>query len=172
MNILSTIHKDDSFIIDGNIPICVDDFVRYMRGVDRHDQLLSYNPIPRKSAKYYKKLFWYIVDIIIVNCYVIYKHKVDENNNKVEKIDDDFKLIDSFHDFKLILATELIGVDSLKVVVNKNKHFIVRNLNEDGNIRKMKCFCCNQNGLRKETIYKCDVCNIPLDMECFKKYHS
>ncbi len=42
-------------------PPCLPDYQLYMRGVDRGDQLMGYYRIGRRSRKWWKRGFWYIV---------------------------------------------------------------------------------------------------------------
>ena len=65
-NLLSTIHRDNKPLTSvtpgkssSSKPECLLDYRKYMRGVDVHDQYLSYNPLARKYKKLYKKIFFY-----------------------------------------------------------------------------------------------------------------
>ena len=43
-----------------------------MSGVDRSDQQASIYQCVRKSVKWYKKLFFYVLDMCVVNSYFLY----------------------------------------------------------------------------------------------------
>ena len=54
-------------------PMCVHDYNTNMGGFDRSDQLLSYCSTPRKTIKWYKKVFFHLLDIAVMNSYVLFK---------------------------------------------------------------------------------------------------
>ena len=54
-------------------PLLVD-YQQYMRGVDRGDQLSGYYNIGRKSKKWWKRVFSYLVECCILNSYVLDSH--------------------------------------------------------------------------------------------------
>ena len=54
-----------------------------MGGVDRHDQILKYYSLSRKSMKRYKKYFFHIFDICVFNASYLYR-KQDANKNVLE----------------------------------------------------------------------------------------
>lgn len=49
-----------------------------MGGVDRHDQILTYYSLNRKSMKWYKKYFFHLFDICVFNASCLYR-KEDAN---------------------------------------------------------------------------------------------
>ena len=67
-----------------------------MGGVDRNDQLLQYYHIKLKCQKYYKYIFWFLMDVGITNCFIRAKEYTD-------------LLLSLVKDIHLQLAKELIG---------------------------------------------------------------
>ena len=53
-------------------PMCVHDYNTHMGGVNRPDQLHSYCSTPRKTTKWYKKVFFNLLDIAVMNSYVLF----------------------------------------------------------------------------------------------------
>jgi len=53
-------------------PTCIVDYVKNMGGVDLSDQLNQYNPVIRKSKKWWRKLFFHLFNVCIVNAYQLY----------------------------------------------------------------------------------------------------
>jgi hypothetical protein len=48
---------------------------QFMNGVDRADQLLSHYCLNKKSPKWWKKVFWRLLEMCITNVYEIRKFK-------------------------------------------------------------------------------------------------
>ncbi|KAJ8959751.1 hypothetical protein NQ314_006180 [Rhamnusium bicolor] len=57
-------------------PICVIDYNQNMSGVDRSDQMISYYTTPRKTIRWYLKVFFHLIDVCLWNSTYI--------NNKVK----------------------------------------------------------------------------------------
>jgi hypothetical protein len=57
-------------------PKAVIDYNKFMSGVDRIDQMISYYPTVRKTLKWFKKLFWWLVELCIHNGQVILNHNL------------------------------------------------------------------------------------------------
>ncbi|KAI5645835.1 transposase IS4 domain-containing protein [Phthorimaea operculella] len=57
-------------------PTVVPDYNVCMGGVDRKDQMIAMYPIERKRTKiWYKKLFKRLLNVSVLNAYILYKHK-------------------------------------------------------------------------------------------------
>lgn len=63
-------------------------------GVDLSDQINQYDSCLRKTTKWYKKLFFHLFNLCIVNSYLLYKKFSEKKLNS--------------HDFKIALARSLI----------------------------------------------------------------
>ena len=48
-------------------PLMVENYNAYMGGVDKSDQFLAYHNVPRKTLRYWKTLFYHMIDIAAVN---------------------------------------------------------------------------------------------------------
>ena len=81
---LSTIH-DDSFVTkkrrsrtapDGQEgilkPLIVEEYKKNTRGVDTSDQLQSYYGFSHRTVKWWRWLFFHLIDLAIVNAYILY----------------------------------------------------------------------------------------------------
>ncbi|KAG5900222.1 hypothetical protein JTB14_008104 [Gonioctena quinquepunctata] len=68
----------DGTITYVNGPEVVEDYNKFMGGVDYHDQLRQCYSIDRRSKKWWHRIFWGCIEITFVNAYVIYKKIRDE----------------------------------------------------------------------------------------------
>ena len=53
-------------------PSCVKKYTQCMGGVNLSDQLLAYMPFQRKNVKWWKKLFFHLHLLLIVNAHILY----------------------------------------------------------------------------------------------------
>ena len=62
----------------GNTNNCIIECNMYMNGVNGIDQMISYYHVEKKTSKWTKKLFWYLLELTICNAHVIYKEKTQD----------------------------------------------------------------------------------------------
>lgn len=164
--VISTCHKFELTPVanrNGNEkmkPNIVADYNQFMSGVDRADQMLSYYSTPRKTIRWYLKLFFHLLDICIWNACWLYK-KVTKKNI-------------SYLQFRNEIITALIAnqqnVETKKTP--KISHFL-KKLE-----KRVRCRVCSQNKKRKQTWYICDSCTdeknnpVGLCVKCFPVYHN
>ena len=53
-------------------PAAVLDYNKYKASVDRSDQMLSYYSFERKTIKCWKKLFFHLFDLVVVNAHILH----------------------------------------------------------------------------------------------------
>ena len=168
---------------DRACPPCLPDYQRYMRGVDRGDQLEGYYNSGRRSVKWWKRVFTYIVEASILNAYVLdaYRPPLDDDSDSDDSSTrPPYHCRDSLH-FRLSLASGLIGDFSNRQRVgrpavtnsmrrNWSRHHLPRCAPIKG-----KCALCTIRGQRCESIQHCTVCKVHLCVnrrECFYEYHT
>ena len=158
-------------------PACVVAYNHGMGGVDRSDQLSATCRSVRKHTKWYKKLFFYMVDIAVVNAFLIFK-KLRKNKQRI-----------TLTQFKVNLAGQLLEVAEISDYSSRGRprslptpdrlrgkdgHFPKYNPTPDGRAFFYKrCTVCLKHGKRKETKFQCDKCEVPLCiLPCFKDFHT
>ena len=58
-------------------PQAIATYNKYMNGVDRSDQILATNNVLRKCMKWWKTLFFHLIDIAVVNSFILFReHQV------------------------------------------------------------------------------------------------
>ena len=56
---------------------------QFMFGVDKIDQMMSYYSFVQKSIKKWRKVFFWLLDMAVVNSFIVYRHTLsDGNQNK------------------------------------------------------------------------------------------
>ncbi|XP_038052932.1 piggyBac transposable element-derived protein 4-like isoform X1 [Patiria miniata] len=180
VQILSTMHSASMELItskdkDGNVavkPSCVAEYERGKCGLDLSDQLASCHRCICKSVKWYKKLFLYLVDLCLVNAFLVYKVLGHDT---------------TFTDFRLNLITEVLQEATLPEYTMRSRPHTLPSPNRlTGRHFPMaipptaktlgpckRCVVCKAKGHRRETRYACDTCDTPLCIDpCFKIYHT
>lgn len=57
---------------------------KYMSGIDRADQMISYYSSPRKSLRWYKKVFFHIFDLAVWNSFYTFKRYCKNNDKRYD----------------------------------------------------------------------------------------
>ena len=187
---LSTIHSASIEIVNKRpkggrdlepipCPSAIVEYNQFMNAVDLADQQLSYHSLTvRKTVKWWKKLFWRLIDMAILNASIVFRTNHPD------------KGIRSNREFRLALIEELVapilfkssndGIFTggrrprLELDRLKGKHFIYK----DTSIRK-RCVVCytaktpgNKRKDTKVTTY-CPKCKEYMCIgSCFEKYHT
>ena len=181
--LLSTIHDDDSMVeiqrrsrsVAGGIetihkPKVIDDYNQHMGGVDQSDQLVLYYGYAHRQAKWWKRVFFHLVDLSLVNASILYNSTNQEKLTQME--------------FRIAVAKGLLN----GYTKHQPKHFTVSQnlplrLTERAFPEKISTDCpyggrllcevCRaRGGKRSRTQYRCKVCKVPLHIECFEAFHT
>ena len=194
VHMISTIHEASMSVLNkpgrgtNNMvmkPHCIVDYCRFMGGVDLSDQIHQYYTCLRKTAKWYKKLFFHLVNLCVINAYLLYR-KFSEDEKKLEH-----------YEFRRSLCEALIleapnapkpSASAGRRLTGERPHRLTeRHFPESippkpGMKRQRPCRDCvacnpskkNRQGFkRKQTSYWCPDCKKPLCMpDCFRVYHT
>lgn len=170
-------------------PTVVNDYNKYMGGVDKADQLRALYNINRKSKKWWHRLFWGVIDIIFVNSFVI-NNKLSESKLTVLQ-------------FRRAVAQGLItqgkcglkrttdispGTSKGRPCLQPRRGKQLFSTTSDvrlGNLgahwlqfskTRGRCEVCSKNNIESKPYTKCSTCNIFLCLNekkpCFNEYHS
>lgn len=155
-------------------PTVVCKYNESMGGVDLMDHYISSYPFIRKSIKWWRKIFFWLVETAIVNAFILY------NSNKTprQKV--------SQRKFRKQLVKQLVG-EVRNVNKRRRPNDLVDEQRLDGKLHLMyplegkkakDCTVCSDRsagGVRKRTIFICKTC-LPnpglCPGLCFEKYHT
>lgn len=159
-------------------PKMCSDCNKHMGYVDNADHLLSTYKIDRKSKKWWLRLFWYFIDLTIVNSFVIYNNINNKKSLTLKK-------------FRLSLVNELVGhkiqipkgKKRLSVVVGPHKPRvdIEKRRSESSHMpvhidKYRRCASCSSKADHRKTFWICSTCGVPLCLlptrNCFMSYHA
>jgi len=192
---LSTIHQATVSVLNktdrrtNNLvtkPSCVVDYCSLMEGIDLSDQINQYYSCLRKTSKWYKKLFFYLLNLCVINAYILYKKFTP--TDRVRK---------DHNYFRASLVSALIQEGTgaprpqtemgRKILSDKptrlqDRHFPDHIPAKPGAKRShpsRDCVACNykksrrQTNKRKQTSFWCPECKVALCVpKCFRAYHT
>jgi len=156
-------------------PALVMEYSQKMGAVDETDMQISFSASIRKTLKWYKKLFFHMMDMAIFNSYIAYRMKHNAKDLQLAQ-------------FKLLLVREIlqrygpsernrVGRPSnaptpLRLVA---RHF-PDNVPQDPKSRersRRNCIVCSAKQIRQRSYFMCLDCNVPLCVpNCFRIYHT
>ena len=155
-------------------PESVDDYNHCMNGVDRSDQLLVSYPFVRKTRKWWRKLFFYLLEVSVVNSFILYR---EVTKKKMTHLDFRRSVVES-------LAMEYLEQHESRrtsvgrplsrpcpVRLNRKLHLL-----EQGENRRDCVVCSDRStGSRHTTTFFCKTCpdQPPLHpTTCFECFHT
>ena len=181
VNMLSTFH-DDSMVskrrrtrsaVGGqeviSKPAVVEDYNQNMGGVDKSDQFVLYYGFAHRTRKWYRRVFFHMLDLSIVNAYILYM-KISTSERKMTQLD-----------FRISVARSLMD-GHVRTPLHTRKPELPLRLTERPFIEPIpkttehggrpNCHVCSKKK-RKQTSYQCKVCKTPLCLyPCFEVYHT
>lgn len=148
-------------------PLVVERYNQFMAGVDVGDQLLSYYGFSHRSLKWWRRAFFHLIEIAIVNAYIMYLVTPHTGKRMTHK------------EFRVQLAKELL-LDTIPEEERcrgphsspnppsfrlTGRHFPAKvGQTPSGRPSQPDCVVCSRkkgNG-RKSTTYKCKQCDLPM----------
>lgn len=165
-------------------PKCIVDYVKNMGGVDLSDQIVQYYDILRKTVKWWKKVFFHLFNLLLVNSYILFK-KYGQNVRRKSHMDFRVELIKAL----VFSAPEApkpktAGRKSTMENIDRlnGRHFASYIQPKEG-AKKLKpmrdCVVCNvpkedrAGYKRKQTAFECQQCCKPMCIPvCFERYHT
>lgn len=173
VTMISTRHKHEIKEIEGKRggkkmkPRCVVDYNCCMSGIDRADQMLSYYSTPRKTIRWYRKVFFHIVDICLWNAFYIYVKEKGLRTTEYLKFREE--VIEELIQTELVTSRKAQGMKS-------NFHYLepVPATEKDKYAMK-RCRMCSKNKITKKSRYHCQKCPSSPGIcvhPCFKLWHD
>ncbi|KAK9680994.1 DDE Tnp 1-like zinc-ribbon [Popillia japonica] len=186
VHLLSTVHNPEQVVTtkknkEGNSikkPKVVVDYNYTMGGVDRLDQhLRNYQIAKTRGKKYYKKIFFHLLDLAVFNSFVLYQ----KNGGRMSNLDYRTELVEQmirkYHSSTIPKKRGRPNqIGALRLTERHFPDFVPST--EKKSVRYRRCAVCSQKRvrgkkIRKETRYWCSECKVALCVvSCFKRYHT
>lgn len=181
--------KDPKTGTDIKRPSVVIKYNAKMGGVDRSDQMIAYSKIAVKTLKWWKKVFFHMLSMVVLNSYIIYKASTTETKPMLFRV------------FRRKLVSQLVEKSTVAGSISKSvgrpsaknlerlsgRHFLskIQPTGTKQNVTR-RCIVCTPaerelllpTGEKRrrpghDTSYCCEDCNVPLCVTpCFKLYHK
>ena len=159
-------------------PSCVSDYNMYMGGVDLADQYISYYSLTqRRTLKWWKKVFWRMIDISILNSWIIFRTNFPESeihSHRLFRIELVHELVQPLLSLRASTEGSTKGwrpATSEKRLVGKHFPYKIS--------RRGRCVVCSNTktpeGKRKgtKTSIHCPKCDTYLCIgTCFESFHT
>jgi hypothetical protein len=148
-----------------------------MGAVDLSNQFINkYPSYIRTQYHWWKVLFFHLLDIMIVNSYILFQEFRRTHERNFPNFSSSFGQLE----FRESLAHSLMGLSDLHVSVHSD---IASKCVPEFGDKRTDCIYCNAEAIvlkKKLPSYKtsvfCQTCNVPLcltkERNCFKKWHS
>ena len=154
-------------------PMVVDLYNKYMLGVDRLDQRMSYYQFVRKSVRWWRKVFFWMVEVVVVNSYIVYTIHTDARRKLTHK------------QFRRELVLALCEEQQSSLASHRSRHRRDQTLERlrgshfpDTAATRWDCRVCSvrgPDGQRHLTTSYCSTCSDRPHLcigDCFRKYHT
>ena len=159
-------------------PHMISEYTANMGGVDKADHYCSSYAFIQKSLKWWRKLYFFLLEVAVVNSFILYKIHMESLGQK--------KL--THRNFRKALCEQLVSDIRVKLSAKRtvvNEHDVPDRLNGTMHMvniiqdnRTRDCAVCSDRygpGGRKTTVYCCETCPGKPGLHpknCFMLYHS
>lgn len=153
----------------------------YMGGVDLADRLKVSYSIGRRSVKYWKYVFFWLLETACVNAYLIWRHNLQHRGVFS-------KNVHTHEYFRKSVVSHFVGnttyrrqpaPSTMLPLQSSLSHAPVKISCSSTKRGKLACFLCSRRKCRTRsgrsvtTTFQCNVCNVPLCLiKCFAEYHG
>ena len=168
-------------------PKMVEDYNMHMGGVDKNDQAVMYYGYPHRlehnyyllgsiiyfprAKKWWKRVFFHLLDVSIANANVLYNMQADK---PLHQLHFRLSIIKSLLEGHTPRADHCHQAPQRELPTRLTERpFLERVPSTTVAGGRPVCEVCRARGKRSQTRFRCKVCKTPLHMEvCFEVYHT
>lgn len=187
VHVLSTVHSGN-MVPTGKVdyatgesitkPLCVVEYNKKMGSVDNLDKRNTFVDSARKTFKWYKKLFFYVLDVAVFNSYVVHK-QITAQDLTYPQFRENLacQLLEEFHTTRRPSSGGRPSLDNPIRLSARHFPSLVTQTPQQGDRTRRRCRVCQTTTrrpqARKATKYMCVPCDVALCVTpCFEEYHS
>ena len=155
-------------------PVIIKEYNLHMNGVNLHDQLKTCYEVDRKAKfRYYLRIFFDLMDSVVVNAHIIYKKEVNARMNLLDfKVSLSEALVNGFSSRKRKFTADTPQL-ALELPLSMKEPDHIVQFTE----KRSRCQYCFDEGKKDVKCFTyCKTCNVHIcvqkDRNCFKMYHS
>ena len=158
-------------------PIMIVDYNNHMFGVDKLDQMMSYYSFLHKSIKWWRKVFFWILEVATVNAYIIYKElALKRGDRPMSHVAFRRQLISSLSE-PIRSSVNPRARPGPRAANNVERLRPIPHFLQKGTKRRDCVVCSNreERGTRHLTLYTCGTCIEKPSLcpsTCFEAYHT
>lgn len=165
-------------------PRTVSNYNKYINAVDRSDQILATNNVLRKCVRWWKTLFFHLIDIAVVNSFILFKeHQAKNPDDQALHRPKDYSL----GSFREEIVRQLCDFPEYEVAPLSSKlkptpppeDFDTVHIPEYCDVRRCCVVCYNQGRGELKVISYCSApqckgkaMHVTKDKNCFRVFHS
>lgn len=168
-------------------PVEIIEYNKFMSGIDRSDQMISYYSCPRKTIFWYKKIIFHLLDITVWNSYFLYKKLTQKKLRYIEYREDLIKSLlgidKQLKDARFLINFRPIHRGSensrpqpaAQIVPQHFQELIPRPDNYSRKFYYLRCKQCSEDKKRTETHWRCKTCQDKPPLcagPCFERWHT
>lgn len=186
VNMISTFHSDDVVAINRRTrsaahgvetiskPVMIHDYNQHMGGVDKSDQLILYYGFPHRSMKWWKRIFFHLVDVSLVNARVLYNMATP--TKPLSQLEFQLAVVSGLlknHDPVRVDRRHLAPTRVLPLRLQE-RAFPEPIPSDTPYGGRPQCEVCRSRKIKRaQTQYRCKSCLTPLHLyPCFEAYHT
>ena len=153
-------------VVEVPLPSTIKYYNKFMGGVDKSDQYMSYHRILRQTKRYWKTIFYHLLEICTTNSYILYKWLCMIKNEKAPA------LRDFTDDLILAIIKKYPNTSSTAAVATDTSDFTIRHGSKPTDMRR-RCAIC-----KRTTISKCPDCPYTpalchtVNRDCHGQWHT
>ena len=149
----------------------VHQYNQHMMGVDRMDQMMAYYAFDRKSIKWWRKVFFWLLEVAVNNAHVLYKSHTSSARKMTLK---EFRRELSVELCQGLVQEDTLGYQRMDRSLERlrGRHF------PDSDRKRRDCrVCSDRNSVGGRSLVKtfCSTCSDKPALclgDCFRTYHT
>nr|XP_015196272.1 PREDICTED: piggyBac transposable element-derived protein 4-like [Lepisosteus oculatus] len=158
------------------VPTPVRAYSQHTGGVSLSDSRVNFCSRLQKTRKWYKKVFFHFIDMVVVNSYLLHKDlaKIQSFQAYSHKV------------FREELCRQLVSIGAEEAMASTKKQGLcvpialmdgkIVNPSSKSSVGRKYCVLCTEEKTRNKTPWKCESCDVALclivDRNCFRKWHE